>query len=602
MDYGIIGNCHTAALISEKASVDWFCYPDFSSPSVFAKMLDQDKGGEFSIKPSTEFTAEQSYIKNTNILETVFTTKKGTFKVTDFMPRYKRLVEEKNRIIKGNYLVRVIERVKGKPEVSFCFKPSPNYARESPEISGNGKFLTVKSESSSFQLVTNADLNAVKDGTPITLSKPVFFVFGDLEQPDIFNISRVKKLLNATKKYWLGWVGSLVLPEANKDLIIRSALVLKILTYSRTGALIAAATTSIPEEVGSSRCFDYRYCWVRDSAYAVDALSKIGRLREAKKFMDFILERVMNDDHLQIMYGIHGETRLIEQELNHLAGYKDSKPVRIGNAAYNQDQHDIYGELIDIIYLYYVYYEFEEAMPKKYWRFLEWLVNQIRFNWDKRDSGIWEFRNNMQHYTYSKMMCWVGVDRAIRIAQKFHKDDLAHKWVSLRLDIRSDLLKNGYNEEVRSFVMYYGGKDLDASILHMNYHEMLEANDPRVIDTVRTIYEELRHDYMVQRYRIKDDFGVSKSAFTICSFWLVDSLIYIGEIDKAKELFDKLVKCSNHLGLFSEDIDIATGKLAGNFPQAYTHIAMINTSIMMSEWSSKRKKINWKSIGRSSWF
>ncbi|MBN1792223.1 glycoside hydrolase family 15 protein [Candidatus Woesearchaeota archaeon] len=602
MDYGIIGNCHTCALVSKEASIDWFCYPEFSNSSVFAKILDKKKGGEFSIAPTCDFTTEQSYIKSTNVLETVFKTRSGSFKVTDFMPRYKRLLKGKNKVVKGNQVVRVVERLKGKPEVKVVFDPKPGYALREAEMTSEGKSIQVRSEKIDFQLVTNLSHDLILKKEAFKLDKPVFFAFGTIDQPEWFNMKRVKKLLTATRKYWQAWVGSLVLPDANKDKIIRSALVLKMLTYSKTGAIIAAATTSIPEEAGSNRCWDYRFCWVRDAAYTVDALSKIGRLHEAKKFMDFMLERVMSDDHLQIMYGIHGETKLVEYELDHLEGYMGSKPVRIGNAAYNQDQHDVYGELIDVIYLYYVYYEFENKMPKRYWRFLEWLVNQIRFNWDKRDSGIWEFRGSLLHFTYSKVMCWVGVDRAIKIAQTYGRDDLANKWVNLRFDIRTDVLKNGFSEEEGAFTMYYGGKELDASILHMTYHEFLESNDPRIISTVKKIYEGLRQGHLIQRYKMKDDFGTSKSAFTICSFWMIDSLIAIGELDKAKKMYGDLMESSNHLGLFSEDIDIATGKLMGNFPQAYTHIALINTSILLSEWSSKRKKIDWATTGRSKWF
>ncbi|MBN2142887.1 glycoside hydrolase family 15 protein [Candidatus Woesearchaeota archaeon] len=602
MDYGIIGNCHTCALVSKDASIDWFCYPEFSNPSVFAKVLDEKIGGSFSIQPVGEYTTEQSYVKNTNILETTFKAKQWCFKVIDFMPRYKKLLGKGSKIIKGNQIVRIIERVKGKPEIMVTFDPKPGYATKEVDFVSEGKILLTKSEGLTLELATSLSNDILLKREPFRLERSIYFAFGTIENPDSFSMARVRKLLTATRKYWQAWVSSLILPEQHRDMIIRSALALKLLTYSKTGAIIAAATTSIPEEVGSPRCWDYRYCWVRDAAYTVDALSKIGRLHEAKKFMDFMLERVLNDDHLQIMYGIHGETKLREYELDHLSGYKGSRPVRIGNAAYNQDQHDVYGELIDVIYLYYVYYEFENKMPKRYWRFLTWLVNQIRFHWDKKDSGIWEFRGSMLHFTYSKLMCWVGVDRAIKLAQKYGKDDLVAKWIGLRDEIYADFLKNGYNEEVGAFTMYYGGKELDASMLHMTYHDMIDPKDPRVISTVKGIYEDLRQGHLVQRYKMKDDFGKSTSAFTICSFWMIDSLIAIGEIDKAKEIFEKLIKSANHLGLFSEDIDVETGELRGNFPQAYTHIALINTSILLSEWSTKRKKIDWATTGRSKWF
>jgi len=303
------------------------------------------------------------------------------------------------------------------------------------------------------------------------------------------------------------------------------------------------------------------------------------------------------------MYGINGKIELIEGKLEHLDGFKGSKPVRIGNAAYKQSQNDIFGEFLDIMYLYFVYYEYEKKMSKKYWRFVQKLVRQIELRWDKEDSGIWEFRGQTRHYVFSKFMCFVGVDRAIKIAQHYGRSDFVNKCLNLKEKIREDILKNGYNQELNSFTISYGSNDLDASLLQMGYYEFLDNTDPRMIGTVKAIYNNLRRDYLVQRYSIKDDFGKSKSAFTICSFWLVDALFSIGEIEKAREIYDKLIKRANHLGLFSEDIDIKTKKLIGNFPQAYTHIALINSSILLSEWSAKRKKFDWVVIPRrKTWF
>ncbi|MFH1682959.1 MAG: glycoside hydrolase family 15 protein, partial [Candidatus Woesearchaeota archaeon] len=373
-------------------------------------------------------------------------------------------------------------------------------------------------------------------------------------------------------------------------------------TFSPTGAIVAAPTTSIPEEVGSERTWDYRFCWVRDAVLCADSLKKIGRRYEAKKLLGFFLNRVLSEKHLQIMYGIHGEVKLEEKELGHLAGFKGSKPVRVGNAAHDQIQHDIYGEMIDLIYLYFVYYQYEKKMGQKYWKFLSYLVKKIKKEYAQPDSGIWEFRGILRHYTYSKFMCYIGVDRAIKIAQCYGRDKLVQQWLPLKEKLFVDICKKGFNQEKKAFTMYYGSKDLDASLLHMAYHEFLEKNDPRLISTVKAIYHNLRNDYLVQRYKVEDDFGKSKSAFTICSFWLVDALWYIGEVGKARKLFNKLVKRGNHLGLFSEDIDIKSKKLLGNFPQAYVHLALINSSILLSEWSAKRKKIDWSLIPKKEWF
>jgi len=403
-------------------------------------------------------------------------------------------------------------------------------------------------------------------------------------------------LFHSTKKYWENWCSSLILPKKNKEIIIRSAITLKLLTYSPTGAIIAAPTTSIPEELNSERTWDYRFCWVRDSVFCVDALKKIGRSYEAKKLLNFLINKVLTEKNIQIMYGIKGETKLEEEILGHLSGFKNTKPVRIGNAAFNQTQHDIFGEIIDLMYLYFVYYQYEK--PKnKHWHLLKYCIKQIKLNWRQVDSGIWEFRGLKKHYTFSKFMCCLGVESAVKIADFFKRPELVQKWNKIKEEIFSDLIKKGYNQEIKAFTMYYGSNSLDASLLLMAYHEFLNKDDKRLISTIKKIDKNLRHNDLVQRYNIHDDFGMPRSAFTICSFWLIDALYYIGEKEKAHNLFNKLIKKSNHLGLFSEDIDLKTKSLIGNFPQSYTHIALINSAILLSEWGAKRKKIDWNSKG-----
>ncbi len=604
LDHGIVGNCITCALIGKRGGVEWFCFPDFDSPSIFARLLDRENGGSFSFVPDRPCKVKQEYMENTNILETTFSCRKYAFRIIDFFPRYKKIVPRgrKQKLVKENHLIRIVERIRGNPGIRVRFNPRLNYARGETEIFIEGKKITAKQGNHEIDMVTNADTDSIARYEKIQLNQRLFFVLGRVEDPDRYTTRRCRYLLSWTGKYWRNWVRTLILPSEKREMIIRSALVLKLLTYSRTGAIIAAPTTSIPEDLGSGRCFDYRYCWLRDAAYTVDALYKIGRNYEAKKLMEFIIEKAISDDHIQIMYGIRGETRLREHTLDHLEGFRGSGPVRIGNAAYNQDQHDIYGEMIDIMYLYYAYYEFEKKMTRKYWRFLRWLVNQIKFKWERRDSGIWEFRDAYRHFTYSKFMCYIGMDRAIKLAQHFRRDDLAEEWTPTREEIKNDILQNGYNGDAGSFTMFYGSRDLDASLLRMTYHEFLDSSDQYLINTVKSIYDDLRRGYLVRRYNVRDDFGASGSSFAICSFWLADSLWYIGEKERARSIYEKIIKHSNHLGLFSEDINMKTKKQLGNFPQAYTHIALINTSILLSEWSAKRKKIDWGSIKRRDWF
>lgn len=601
LQYGIIGNCKTCALVSKTGSIDWMCYPSFDSPSIFGKILDNKKGGRFKVWTNEKCTYEQQYIPNTNILETIVTGDKYKFKIIDFFPRYKKILpNKKSKLFKVNKLIRIIEPIKGKPNVKVLFEPHLNYAREETELIDKDTHITIKSETKKLFLKTNLDHKNIINGEYFELNTRKYFVLG--HKTGEYSVKRCLTLLNATKRYWLKWVDTLILPEKNRDLILRSALTLKLLTYSETGAIIAASTTSIPEEVGSERTWDYRYCWIRDAAFCADAFKKLGRDYESKRLMEFIISQALKNDFIQPLYGIRGETRITEFVLGNLSGFKGSVPVRVGNAAYNQLQNDIYGEIIDLMYLYFIYYEYEKKMTKRYWRFLRYAVNQIKFNWDRKDSGIWEFRGLYEHYTFSKLMCYIGIDRAIRIAQHYNKDDLANEWTEIKQEIREDIMKNGYNNDVNSFTIHYGSKSLDAANLLMAYYEFLDNCDQRLINTIKATYENLRQDYLVQRYTKPDDFGESKSAFTICSFWLVDALYYIGETEKAQQIFDKLIKKCNGLGLFSEDIDIKTKKLIGNFPQAYTHIAMINSSILLSEWASHRKKIDWTDVKRKKWF
>lgn len=593
LPYGIIGNCKTCALIKKDASVEWMCYPTFSSPSIFAKILDKGNGGSLEIKPIGKYQIKQRYLDNTAILETTFISSRNSFQVIDFLPRYRKLTKNKyQKLVKQNRLIRIIKPLKGTPKIKIIYNPKPNYAKRDctlREVKDN--FICKNTD---ISLISNIEFNHINKQETIELNQTKYLIVGKKDQAEDFSVRRCLTLLNATKRYWKRWVNSLILPKKHQDLIIRSAITLKLLTFSQTGAIIAAATTSIPEEIGSRRTWDYRYCWIRDSVFCADALKKIGRRYEAKKLLKFFIDRILEDKRIQIMYGIKGETKLTEKILDHLEGFKNSKPVRIGNAAYNQVQHDIYGEIIDLMYLYFVYYQYEEKMTIKQWQFLKHIVNLIKRNWKNKDSGIWEFRGLHDHYTFSKLMCWVGVDRAIKIAQHFNKDNLVQKWVGLKEEIFESIIK-------KDFTIAYGKKELDASLLLMAYHEFLPKSNPRLIKMIKEIYKKLRYNYLVQRYNMTDDLGKSKSAFTICSFWLVDALYYIGEEEKARKIFNNLIKKSNHLGLFSEDIDLKTKKLIGNFPQAYTHIALINSAILLSEWSARRKKIDWD-IDKKEWF
>lgn len=576
LDFGLVGNCKTCALITRNGIVNYMCFPDFDSPTVFAKLLDETKGGSLSIHTQKDFDIKQYYVKNTAVLITEYKADDEAFKIIDFMPKATKNVNIQNM------LVRIIKPIKGNPKIRVNSQPKPGYGQ---------KPITKKLETNTYKYTVKQQEIYVKSNASFQfkLENEVFIAIGNKNVKSI-NVNKANNLLQQTKKYWNEYVQNLYLPQKNKEVIIRSAITLKLLSYDETGAIIAAATTSIPEEIGSQRSWDYRYCWIRDASYAVDALEKIGRSHESKKFITFMKKVTNKGKNIQPLYGIKGEKNLKEHLIQTLDGFKRG-PVRKGNEAFTQKQHDVFGTLIDILYLRFEYYANKKEMKPSDWIFLKTLVNKIRDHWQQKDVGIWEFRTLPNHYTYSKLMCYVGVDRAVKLAKFYEKKDLAKKWSTLRDDIKKDIIKKGYDKEEKTFTISYDGKGLDASLLKMTYHEFLPPHNEMLTNTVLKIYDELRNGCLVKRYKVKDDFGHSNSAFTICTFWLIDALYYIGEKEKAKTLYNQILTYRNHLGLFSEDINIKNKYLVGNFPQAYTHIALINSSILLSEWNSKRKKI-----------
>ena len=344
--------------------------------------------------------------------------------------------------------------------------------------------------------------------------------------------------------------------------------------------MLAAATTSIPETIGEVRNWDYRFCWIRDASMVIKIIAKLGHERIVKNFIDFIVNLIPNkNEKLQIMYGIDGQKILTEKKLDHLSGYKNSKPVRIGNAAYIQKQNDIYGILVDVIHFQIEKFKEENYKYEQLWSIVKSVVWVVEKNWKKPDKGIWEFRNEDQHFTFSKLLCWVAIDRAIKISNLIKSGRKTDRWIPLRDEIKNDILSNAWNPKIKAFSQSYGSDFLDASVLLMESYGFIESKDPKYIDTVKAIEKELLYDGLLFRYKNNDDFGEPKSSFTVCTFWYINSLFKIGEEGKAKRLFDQLLSNSNHLGLFSEDLDFKTKKMLGNFPQAYSHLALIETAM-----------------------
>ena len=583
LDYGIIGNCKSAALISKTGSLEWCCLPNFASAAVFAKLLDEKKGGSFEIIVDDSYKITQEYLWETNILNTEFTDGTNSFQVIDFMPRYPR---EDGSFYAPPDVIRFIRLISGKPKFKVKYDPRLDFAREKTynEFKGNYiKSFTKEGKYDSLFLYSNLDLNDVLEGKELELTGNAYFLLGYHEKLITQSLDRSYLKFQRTKTYWMNWSAKTTRYTHYENEIMRSALVLKCLSYKKSGAVLAAATTSLPETIGEERNWDYRFCWIRDASMVIKVMAGLGHIKSAKDFLQFIIDIIPDkDEKIQIMYGINGEKELTEHILDHLSGYKDSHPVRTGNAAYIQKQNDIYGILMEVIYQQFNQFETSLENSEELWTVVRGIVKIVEENWQKPDKGIWELRTEDRHFVFSKLLCWVAIDRAIKIGEVLRMGINDTHWKSLRAEIYNNIYNNGWNEEVQAYTQYYGSKDLDASTLLMEQYGFIEAKDPRFVSTVHATEKELCKDGLMYRYKNKDDFGEPTSSFTICTFWLIDSLFKIGEKKKAKQMFDQLLSYSNHLGLFSEDIDFETKRLLGNFPQAYSHLALIETAANFS--------------------
>lgn len=582
-DYGVIGNCASAALVTHDCAIDWLCLPYFDSASIFAKILDAEKGGFFKIEGVNTKDIQQSYIRHTAILKTIFTTDEGVFEVNDYMPRYGNG--------RGGYLGpcevhRKLKVLSGNPQIRVILDARPNYALGEAEYSISDNYIKItstKGNYNSFYLYSNLDFQKILNGEPIDIDEYPFFVLSYHEKLERVDGDAVFLAYEKTKTYWLDWIQRTYYPEKFKEQVLRSAITLKLLMYQRTGAVLAAPTTSLPEIIGKDRNWDYRFCWIRDAAMIIDLYVRIGHMQSADDFINFILKRMqLKHEDIGVMYGINGEEELEEKSLDHLAGYEGSRPVRIGNAAYKQKQNDLYGELIETIYAYFVInrrstYQVSEEI----WTMVRSLVNRVRDIWREPDSGIWERRGPKQHYVHSKMMNWVAMDRAVKIAQFVDKPAYIEGWSKLAEEIKIDILKYGWDEKLQIFTMFYGSEMYDASNLLMLHYGFLSAKDPRMISTVQQYYKHLvKNDFMF-RYVAEDDFGLPENAFIVCSFWMINSLYLIGEEKKARVMFDRVLSCANHLCLLAEDVDVNTLRLTGNFPQGYSHLALIQSALIL---------------------
>lgn len=584
LNYGIIGNCRSGALVSDKGSIDWLCLPQFDSSSVFAKILDEKIGGSFEVIPENSTSIDQEYVKNTNILRTRFSCTNGIFEVHDFMPRY--ISDGVKERYSPPDLIRFFKYISGTPRFSLIYNPKLEYAKNGTKTIIENDYLksyTSEGEYDSLYLYSDFDLYKILNGAPITLTGDNYCLVSYHQKLLKQTTERSYIKLQRTKVYWLNWSQRTTSYAKYGTEINRSALALKLLSYQKSGAVLAALTTSLPETIGEVRNWDYRFCWIRDASMVVRIMKKLGHNTISLSYLNFIIDIMPDkDEKMQIMYGINGEKKLTEHELDHLAGYENSKPVRVGNAAYEQKQNDIYGILLDVIHEHFKIHNTSLSHSEELWTIVRNVVKIVERAWHEPDKGIWEMRSEDKHFTFSKVLCWTAIDRALRIAAMLNQKHYIKEWLTLRKLISDDILEKAWSEKKQAFTQAYGSEELDSSVLLMESYGFITGSDPRYVSTVEAIQRELEYKGLMYRYKNNDDFGKPKSAFTICSFWLINALIKIGRKEEAEKKFNELLSYSNHLGLFSEDIDFETKRLLGNFPQAYSHLALIETAINLT--------------------
>lgn len=579
LDHGAIGNGRALALVSPSTHLEWLCMPRFDSPSVFGLLLDRERGGSFGFEPVGDgATPRMEYVTNTNVLVTHVVGAEGSFDVFDFAPRVPAGASVEAPI----EVHRLLVPRAGHPLLRVRFDPRPDYGRAAVIRVPGSRGVEVRGGPAPFFLTTDLPVPYVLNGTPVRLDRARYFVFSYGRPSDVQTLAGVQQALDLTIKGWRAWAKTCALPSfASKD-VLRSALCLKLHTYLDTGAIIAAATTSIPEAPGTQRTWDYRFCWLRDAAFMVEALRRLSHLAEGEAFVRFLRD-VAEGGPLQPVYGIGGERELPEEQLAHLSGFGGTGPVRVGNAAFLQKQNDLMGEMVLCLETMLTDPRVVTEDPDELLQLVTSLVEQAMAVFPTLDTGIWEFRTLLRHYTFSKVLCWVAAHRGASLAAFLGREELARTWRAWADQKHPEILAAAFSKEHGFFTQALNGQHADASNLLLPTLGFVDAKDPRFVATVRAYERTLVDRGLMLRYRHPDDFGETTSAFTICSFWWAEALAMMGELDRAVEVFNGLIKRANPLGLFSEDIDPSTGRLTGNFPQAYTHVGLIHAAITIGE-------------------
>lgn len=581
-DYGLIGDLHTAALVSRAGDVDWVCFPRFDSAACFAALLGDEENGHWTVAPQVGGDAtSRRYRGESLVLEHEWVTPDGTVRVIDFMPPRDDLPD----------LVRIVEGVSGSVAMRSTLRMRLDYGHITPWVRHANGDLCATAGPDSLWLRSPIDMHGENMATvgDFTIKQGDRVGFSLTWCPSHESEPRPvdpEKALKNSEKYWKQWASRAQYEGSDyRDAVVRSLVTLKALTYLPTGGIVAAATTSLPEQLGGERNWDYRYCWLRDATMTLHALVGSGYHDEAKAWREWLVRAVAGDPKdMQIMYGIDGSRRLIEYELPWLAGYENSKPVRVGNAASEQLQLDVYGEVMDS---FEVARAAGLAVEQDAWSVQQLIMEYLEGHWRDPDNGLWEMRGDRQRFTHSKVMTWVAVDRAIRGVEEWHLDGPLDRWKALRSEIHADVLTHGFDNEQNSFVQSYGSHDLDAALLLVPAVGFLPGDDPRVIGTIEAIQKQLQVDGFVRRYLTAEgtgDDGLSgeEATFIVCTFWLADALCLAGRHDEARQTFERILDLRNDLGLLSEEYDVGKHRLIGNVPQAYSHVGVVNTARNLS--------------------
>lgn len=586
LELALIGNCQVGALIDSSADIVWYCLPRFDGDPVFCSLLQNHESGTGTGYCSVELMdyarTEQSYLPNSAVLVTrLFDTGDSVIEITDFAPRFRH----HGRMYMPMMLIRQVRRIQGSPRICLRVRPAYDYGRSQCEFTHGSHHIRYLSPNSIMRLTTDASITTVLQEIPFILEDQLTMIFGPDETiPETIH-DLAQRFKNETLAYWHNWVRDLGIPFEWQDEVIRAAITLKLNTFDDTGAIVAAMTTSIPESPDSGRNWDYRYCWLRDAYFVVNALNRLGTTHTMERYLRYLVNVVSNHtgECLQPVYGIDGRPHLEERAVETLAGYRNMGPVRVGNQAYEQIQHDVYGSAILAVTHVFFDQRLTQRGDKALFHRLEPLGEAAVLVHDKPDAGLWELRENTRVHTFSSIMCWAACDRLARIATRLDLPERAMYWGERAQRIHATICQRAWNEQKQSFTAAFGGESMDASLLLMHDVGFLAADDPRFASTVAAIERELRQGDYIFRYVEMDDFGTPENAFIVCTYWYIYALVALGRTDEARRLFENLLSHHNRHGLMAEHLDIRTGEQWGNFVQTYSMVGLINAAIRLSK-------------------